>query len=219
MADKPQRYITPKGVAVFPWLDKPDTKYKPEGEYRCKVRFSEEVATPLIEQLQPLHDKAVEAARKNPKRKAMPEKKFEALITPLYNDVTDEEGNPTGEVEFNFKRLASGVSKKTGKPWAIKPDLFDAKGRKLAADAKVYGGSLVKISFEVVPYDTPKSVGIKLSLAGVQVIKLVEGQGRSAGQYGFGDESEDEDADEVNENFADESTGGSDDDTGEGDAF
>lgn len=197
MADKPKKFITPKGVAVFPWLNKADTKWKPEGEYRVKLRLSEEAAAPLIEQLQPLLDASVAEALKNPKRKAMPAKKFEALITPLYTEVVDEDGNPTGDLEFNFKRTASGVSKKTGKAWSIKPDLFDAKGKQLPADVAVYGGSLVKVSFEVMPYDTAKAVGIKLSLAGVQVIKLVEGGGRSADSYGFGDESDDEDADDA----------------------
>jgi hypothetical protein len=91
---------------------------------------------------------------KDPKNKG---KKIKLQEQDFYSKVVDENGDETGEVEFNFKRTASGVSKKTNEPWAIKPDLFDAKGKPLAADARVFGGSIVKVSFEVVPYDTPKA--------------------------------------------------------------
>lgn len=192
------RFTSPKGVAVFPWLNKPDTKFKEQGEYRTKLRMSAEDAEPLIAKLQPLFDAAVAEAKKNPKRKG---KKI--AVNDFYTTVVDDDGNETGEVEFNFKRTASGISKKTNEPWAVKPDLFDAKGQPLRADAKIYGGSILKVSFDVMPYDTPQGTGIKLSLAAVQVIKLVEGN-RNASTYGFGDESDDDDADEVENNDSDD---------------
>ena len=213
MSDKPQRYISPKGVAIFPWLDKADTKWKSEGEYRCKLQVSADEGEKLVAKLQPLFDAAIEKAKKNPARKG---KKI--VEQEFFTMAVDEDGNETGDYLFNFKRTASGVSKKTGKAWAIKPDLFDAKGKKLPADVKIYGGSIVKVSFEVIPYDTPKATGIKLSLAGVQVLKLVEGNGRSAAQYGFEDESDDEDAEPIS---SDNDTTSSDDteDADSGDAF
>jgi hypothetical protein len=218
MAEKRTRYITPKGVAMFPWLNKADTKFKAEGEYRVKVRIAEADAQPLIDKLQALYDEAIKAAitkrQQDPKQKG---KKVKLQEQDFYSKVVDENGDETGEVEFNFKRTASGVSKKTNEPWAIKPDLFDAKGKPLSPDARVFGGSIVKVSFEVVPYDTPKATGIKLSLAAVQVLKLVEGT-RDAGQYGFGDESEDDDADSTSDDSA-AGAEGSGDDTGSGDEF
>ena len=45
------RYVTPKGIAVFPWLGKADTKFKPEGQYKITLRLSEEAAKPLIDKL------------------------------------------------------------------------------------------------------------------------------------------------------------------------
>jgi hypothetical protein len=217
--NRPVKFTSPKGVAVYPWLDKADTKWKPEGEYRIKLRIPEEAALKLIEKLQPLFEKSLADAHAkfaaNPKNKG---KKAKIVEQEYYTKVTDDDGDETGEYEFNFKRTASGVSKKTNKPWAIKPDLFDAAGRPLAADVKVYGGSVCKVSFEVIPYDTPKATGIKLSLCAVQVIKLVEGSGRSAGQYGFNDESDDEDAE--GEGFGgDEGTTSDGDEGGSGDAF
>jgi hypothetical protein len=103
-----------------------------------------------------------------------------------WHAVVDEEGNETGDVEFNFKRTASGVSKKTGEKWAIKPDLFDKAGEKLAPDVQVFGGSVCRVSFSATTYDTAAAgIGIKLNLEAVKVIKLIESN-RSAESHGFG---------------------------------
>jgi hypothetical protein len=217
--EKRTRITTPKGVAVFPWLNKPDTKWKPEGEYRVKVRIPTEAAQPLIDQLQPTHDAIVKESKaafaKNPKNKG---KKWNNKVIDFYTTVVDENGDETGEVEFNFKRRASGISAKTNEPWSIKPDLFDAKGKPLNPDAKVFGGSIVKVSFEVNSYDKPIGTGISLSLCAVQVIKLVEGQ-RSAEQYGFGNESEDDDADTSGDDPVDGDSDDAEGGEGAGDEF
>jgi hypothetical protein len=183
---RPPKIVTPKGMAIYPWLNKPDTKFKPEGEYRLKLRLSEEAAAPLLEKLQPMFDAAVAEAKKNPKNKG---KKLKT--NDLFNKVLDDDGNETGDIDFNFKRLASGISKKDSKPWSATLDLVDAKGNKLSPEARVFGGSIVKVSFTPNPYDKPIGCGLSLRLEAVQVIKLVEGQR----DYGFGDESEDDDAD------------------------
>lgn len=210
--EKQKPVISPKGVAKYAWLNKPDTKFKDAGEYKVTLVMSKEAAEPMMKLLAPLHKKAVAAAKANPKNKN------KTLTTwPFYKDVLDDNGDETGEVEFNFKRTASGISKKTQKPWSIVPDLFDAKGRPLPADAKVYGGSIIKVAFTVGAYDKPVGNGISLRLESVQVIKLVEGSGRSATSYGFDDEGDDEDADtdaadgegtDTDEGAAEDSNGG-----------
>lgn len=186
---RPPKIVTPKGMAIYPWLNKPDTKFKPEGEYRLKLRLSEEAAAPLLEKLQPMFDAAVAEAKKNPKNKGKTLKKND-----LFVKVIDDDGNETGDIDFNFKRSASGITKQgpnTGKAWSAVLDLVDAKGNKLSPEARVFGGSIVKVSFTPNPYDKPIGCGLSLRLEAVQVIKLVEGQR----DYGFGDESEDDDAD------------------------
>lgn len=187
--EKTKRYVTPKGTAMYPWLNKADTKFKAAGEYRLGLRLSPEAAQPMIDMLQPMWDAAVAAAKKNPKNKG---KKYPTFD--FYKQALDADGNETGEIEFSFKRMASGISTKTKEPWAIKPDLFDSAGNKLSPEAKVFGGSIVKVSYSVSPYDKPIGNGISLRLEAVKVIKLVEGN-RDQGQYGFGDDSEDEDSD------------------------
>ena len=208
MSDKkkrPEKIITPKGVFVYPWVNKPDTKWKQEGEYRVTLKLEKEAARDLVKKLKPLYEDAIAKAKANPKKK---NKKVKVQDAP-WSMETDDDGNETGFVLFKFKRRASGV-KKDGTPWAIKPDLFDAKGNPLPASAQVFGGTIGKVSFTAEAYDTAIGAGISLRLEGAQVIKLVEGQGRNASAYGFGDESDDDDADEV-ESDDDSDDDGSDD--------
>lgn len=195
MADKKQkqpRLVTPKGVAIFPWLNKPDTKFNPEGQYRVKLRLPAEAAQPLIDKLEAMRQEAIAKWKANPKNKG---KKCKEQDTP-WQPVLDEEGDETGEVTMNFKRRASGVSQKTGEPWSIKPDLFDRDGNKLPSDAQIFGGSVLKVSFTPNVYDTAAAgVGVSLSLDAAKVLKLVDSN-RSADSYGFGDDSDDDDADD-----------------------
>lgn len=199
MADKQRNpvFITPKGIAVFLWLRKPDTKYKPEGEYRIKLRVSKDEAQPMLDKLQAQLDEYVVSAKAafatNPKNKG---KKFNPTVKAVYTECVDDAGNDTGEVELNFKRLASGVSKKTQEPWTARVDLFDAYNNPLPPNVDVWGGSLVRVSFESGVYDKPATgIGLSFRLKAVKVIKLVEGGQRTAASCGFGDDSDDDDAD------------------------
>src|SRR4051812_10677961 len=113
--DKPIRYTTPPGVAVFPRLNEPDAKFKDAGEYSVILQLSEADAAPLLAQLQPIYDAAIDAASANPKNK---NKKL--VDWPLYSDAIDANKDVIpGVLQFKFKKLASGVSKKTGKAWNI----------------------------------------------------------------------------------------------------
>lgn len=201
---KKVRFTTPKGIAIFPWLNKPDTKFKPEGTYKVTLRLDASAAEQLKEKLQPLFDKAIAAAKSNPKNKGKKVK-----VNDYFTDVVDDTGDYTGQCDFNFKMTASGVSKKDGRPWSMKPDLFDAKGDPLPADTAVWGGSLIKVGFEATAYDKPIGAGLSLRMNAVQVIKLVSAS-RDASMHGFTDESDDDDADAPSTG-GDESGGGSGD--------
>jgi hypothetical protein len=210
---KPEKIITPKGTMIYLWLNKPDTKWKEEGEYRVELKVDAEAAAPLLKTIDKLYAAAIKKARANPKHK---NKKVKEQDKP-YTLELDDDGNETGLVLFKFKRRASGV-KKDGSPWAIKPDVFNSKGEKLDPAIQVWGGSVGKVSFTAEPYDTPIGAGLSLRLEGVQVIKLVEGSGRSAESYGFGNESDDDDADETDDDESDDADD-EDSDAEEGDEF
>lgn len=203
---------TPKGIASWPRLAEPDTKFKPEGEYSVKLRLRGADAANLVAIIDQFHDEVCEhfaddikeakAKEKNPKkREAIPER-ADSPYKELY-----ENDAPTGEYEFNFKMKASGVSKKTGKPWTRKPSVFDSKARPLQGEAlaKVGGGSVIKVVGEARPFYTAAlGAGVSLALEAVQVIEVKTFGDRSASAFGFGDEGGDDDGASAN-GFTDES--------------
>ena len=41
MTNNNPRYVTPTGIANYPWLVEPDTKFNPDGDYRVTMIFNE----------------------------------------------------------------------------------------------------------------------------------------------------------------------------------
>jgi hypothetical protein len=203
-----------RGIAVYPWLKKPDTKFDADGVFKTDLRVSEEDAQALIEIITEAQNEAKEEAEK--KAKAKRKKAKEADLP--YSEALDEDGEETGEVMFRFKSKASGTSKKTGKRWSRTLPLFDAKGKK--TKVSVYGGSEIIVAFTAQPWVNPKmEYGVKLQLEAVQIIDLVTGGGGgSASSYGFGEEDgfDASDAeDEEDTETEDEDEGASDEDDDE----
>lgn len=200
MADKkPQNFkgTTPRGTFRYPALSKPDfgTKDypKPDGEYKVGLILSEEDAQPLIKDLQPAYDKAIEEAEAKfaelpvATRKKLKEVTKNDLYTIEYDKETEE---PTGNLIFNFKMKASGKNKK-GEAWNRKPAIFDAGARKpLVKVPEIWGGTIGKVSFEAVPYfvSGTGAAGLSLRLNAAQIIELRSGGQRDASDYGFGEE-------------------------------
>lgn len=210
MATTPKRpkFISPKGVFNYPKLTTPDTKFKPEGEY--SVGLVLDTDSPECQKLMAQIDKAAAESLAECKAKAKnaaEAKKWETKSVP-YAEILDEEtGEPTGQTKFSFKMTASGTSKKTGKEWSRKPALFDAKGKPITQDIKIGGGTIGKISYELMPWGTLQlGASVKLALEGAQIIDLKTWGERDAKSYGFGEEEGygfEEEA-EDNGGFADE---------------
>lgn len=191
MSDRKIKYVTPAGVAVYPRLNEPDTKYKKEGEYSVKLRFKpSELPAEWLAQFEALLDESFEQ-----KKAELIEKKHGAKAKSLTRrDVVQEEmdretGEPTGYVTINCKMKASGISK-AGKPWSRKPVLFDAARNTLDPAPAVWGGSVLKVAGEAMTYYAPNDniVGVTFYLNAVQVLKLVTGGGGDASSFGFGEE-------------------------------
>jgi len=191
-----------KGTFVYPRLNTPDTKFKAEGEYQVRVRVSAEEAQPVIEKVDALATEAFENARaeiedeiKVATAAKKPVGKLKEKLAKLkytdkcYKQALDDDGNETGEVEFNFKMTASGVSKKNGKPWSRAPQVFDAKGKELKGKAipSIWGGTVGRVDGFYNPFCTAVGAGVSLRLEAVQIITLQSGSGSaSAAQRGFG---------------------------------
>lgn len=186
------RYVTDTGVAIYPYLIDPDTEYNAEGEYKVKLRLAPDAEVydtkraslgSTQEFLDEMLEKAIEKAKQENKGRI---KEAE----PPYQ--IDED---TGDLLVNFKLKATGTTR-DGKPFTQSPALFDAKGKPFEGE-ELWGGSKLKVSFEVVPFYTKLiGAGITLRLKAAQVIELRQGGGASADSYGFGEEEgyEEEDA-------------------------
>jgi hypothetical protein len=197
------KVVTPKGVAIYPKLNKPDTKFDAAGVFEVKLKFDPaaedgvlgKTATSWadIKAAVDAQQEGFLAAKKadlmkgdgKAKNKA---KSIESVEWGAEPDV-DDEGDETGLIVMKAKMKASGKSKE-GKPWTRAPMLFDAKNKKLGEDVQIWGGSVLKVAGKIVPYYNAKDnvVGSTMYLEAVQVIDLVSGQGRDAGAYGFGEE-------------------------------
>ncbi len=217
---KPKRdvRITPKGVAVWPRLNEPDTKYKDEGEYTVKLAFDtdDKEARKLIVDLEKIRDEQyAQWKSENPKKAKT------ATLGPVYTDELDDDGEETGRILLNFKMKASGVSKKTGKKWTRKPDIFPAKGKDpLKNPPSIGGGSVLRVSFEYFTtfVESSKTFYLSLRMNAVKLIELVEFGKKDAKGHGFEDEDgyegstsdfddDDDDSDEKSEDSDDDDDG------------
>ncbi len=176
--EKKPRFTTPAGIAQYPRLNQPDTKFNPDGEYKVKLEITNpsDVAT-----LSAFLDEQVEKSLKLA-TKENPGKKIKQ------GDAPYEVDEDTGKMVVNFK-LKAKVKTKSGEEFEQRPALFDAKGKPFN-DVNVGGGSKIKVAYEVIPFYTALvGASISLRLKAVQVIDLVEySGGASADSYGFGEE-------------------------------
>lgn len=176
-----QTHTSPKGVAIYPRLNSPDYKFKDEGEFKVKLSMPLEQAQAFIDKIEEARAEAV--ADMKAERAAKGNKKKMKEADPPYEEMED------GTVQFNFKMKHKVKGKKDGKVYKLFPALFDAKGKPLAKGINIGGGSVLKVAFNFVPFDTPAAgAGVTMRMSAVQVIDLVEFGQKSASGFGFGEE-------------------------------
>lgn len=152
------RVTSPQGIAVYPKIEKPDTKFNSDGVYSIDLDLDQNEGGELAAKLQKIADQTYAEeckakGKKALKRADMPWKSTE-----------------DGKIRFKFKLKAKGGTGE--KQWDQKPALFDAKGNPVK-DLNVGSGSIVKVAFDVVPYFTAMvGHGLSLRLRAVQVIEL-----------------------------------------------
>jgi hypothetical protein len=163
---------TPAGIARFPSLNRPDTKFSEVGVYKVNLEMSSEDAEPFIKQIEALFAEFLED-----KKRELKKDKLKLHAAPW------EEND--GLVQLKLKVPAMGKNKETGEEYSRKPTLFDAAGKE--EDVNIGGGSKLKVA--VVPYcwyTASLGAGITLQPKAVQVLDLVTwGNGGSAQAYGF----------------------------------
>jgi hypothetical protein len=171
MANDYIKGVTKMGKAIYPHLNKPDVRFQKEGVYKVTLELNEEDAKDLLKHIED-GLKTAQAESKSTKTANLPYK-------------TDEDNNYL----FNFKCKASGITK-TGQTWEQRPKVFDSKGTPLPKDTLVWGGTTLKVAYEIIPYSNNMlGSGVSLRLKAVQVHELVSGGGASADSYGFQEET------------------------------
>ena len=165
-----------KGTALWAKVFEPDTKFYANGIYSVNVLIPEAEAVELCEYLD-----GVVQQRYAEEVKAKPKLKNGLSTKTPYEPEYDQNGDPTGNIEFKLK-LKAKVQARDGSTYEQKPIVVDAKRTPMSADTNVGNGSVIKAAYEPIPYmmASTKQVGVSLRLKGVQILELVEyGNGAS----------------------------------------
>ena len=67
MSTKLVSFTTPQGVAQYPYLSSPDTKFSEEGDYKVNLILSKEEAAPIIAQIDEVMKDNLETNKKEKK--------------------------------------------------------------------------------------------------------------------------------------------------------
>lgn len=203
---------TPAGIAVYPKLNAPDTKFKAGGEFAVRLKLTEAEAQPIIDKYEAalakyFEDVKAELMAGDGKDKAKA-KQLKLAADKPYKPEFDDEGEPNGFMLVNFK-MPHRITREGKEDLLLYPDVFDAAGKKLKNVPAIWGGSKLAVAGQLRPFSTAIGVGMSLRLQAVQIIELVSQGQRDAGGYGFG-------ATEGGYESNDEFPAGSDDDAPSG---
>ena len=175
---KKQMFVTPKGVARFPWLTVPDTRFDKEGKYKIDLvlDLEDEAAAQFVDALSQENKAHWDEVAKKDKSKAAASK---SPHDPFKPDIDRSTGDETGKIVVKFSSQ-------------FPPTLWDAARQKITGDIKVGGGSEVRVAFVKNFYYNAKDkeCGMNLYLQQVQIIKLVEYGSQSVAAEGFDDEGD-----------------------------
>lgn len=201
---EPSEKFIISGVAVYPKVNTPDTKFKAEGHYTARTRLDENFSDELMAKLLKLRDDKYDLVVAGINDKSIgpkwnPKERTSKLAALKKADVgataeTDKQGEETGYFLLTPKMVASGVSKRDKKPWARSPKIFDSKNKIMKLVPKIFGGTEWKVAVEAKAYfapgtkDAPPVVGVTYYLDAIQILKLVKAGDRTAESYGFGEE-------------------------------
>lgn len=174
------KFTTPTGIAQFPWITTPDTRFNADGDYKVTLLLSEEAAAPVVAKLEKVWADYQATLTGAKTKKAPSSMGFDKEYT--------EDGDETGNVLFKIKTKAK-FTKKDGSVVSRTVDCFDSEGQPFTPD-NLWGGSKIKVNVSAMGYDAGGNLGVTLKMNAVQVIELNAGNGGNASSYGFGAEED-----------------------------
>ena len=183
---KQKNPITPVAPCLYPFLKKPDTRWKNEGEYKVSLVFDQD--DDFIGKVEAKAKK--EFALKKKDMKPADAKKVE-YVSPVKVEVDDDD-KETGNVRLSFKSNAQFTDKKTDEVVKVKMKIFDAQGKAITDIPNIGNGSKLAIAFKAVGSvikDRKGNIDFYLSLwmNAVQLVELIE-YNPDGSSFGFGKE-------------------------------
>jgi hypothetical protein len=193
-------YQSPFGIAVHPWLTRPDTKFNTDGIFKTGLLLE---PSPEVEAFVTFVEAAAQAAFEEETAKMTPgERKKYTLYSPVEKE-EDDQGNPTGNYIAHFKQNA--IIRRADKTEIIVTiGIKDASGKR-DVHKPVFGGSVIRVMYSprVVKVASSQKAGVRLDFASVQVKKLQE----SSRGFGAVEGYEEEDNDPRDQNNFDPAEG------------
>ena len=148
------------GEAIYPHLNKPDVRFNEYGEYKVTLKVGKQDASAMVKLIDQACEDSLATAEKEAKGK-----KIKPAATKPYKLEGDN-------VFFKFKMRASGKNKKTNEMFSQRPSLFDAKKNPIPASQSIWGGSLMKVAYQLIPYHTPMlGAGVSARLKAFKILK------------------------------------------------
>jgi hypothetical protein len=179
-------FTSPIGVFVYPWINKPDTKFASGGSglYKVDLDLQGEAAASLRAKIDAAVDQAweleIEQVPEGPARK-----KFETVWRKdyPYEIVEDDQGHPTGHIKFHFKQNATIKDKKSGEEKAVTIGIYDAENNPV--HKAIFGGSEGRVRYAMRNYKfaSGKTISVRLDFAMVQVTKMAMGSGSGGSAF------------------------------------
>lgn len=185
MAEAPRKKtvyeFSPLGeTQVGTWINKADIKFNEAGVFKSPILVTGTDALRFKEKV----DVAAQAYFEEQTEEMTPgERKKWNLYVP-YEEVEDDEGNPTGGIVFDFKQNAT-IRLRDGTEKAVKIAVKDSKNADL--DKAIFPGTVLRtmFAFRGIKVAGTKQLGVRMDFAAVQIFKLSEGRGSgSFGNFG-----------------------------------
>lgn len=169
---------SPFGPAIHPWVNRPDTKFNAEGVFKVGLRLSGKEAEDLKAEI----DTDAQAFFDEVTAEMTPGERKKWSIHYPYTVEEDDDGNPTGDIIFNFRQNAV-IKLRDGSTKEVKVGVYDSMDNDM--HKPVFGGSILRVMFSKrgIKMVSNKSAGIRLDFSMVQVKELAKGTG---GGRGFG---------------------------------
>lgn len=163
------KLTTPRGIATFPALARPDTKFDELGQYKADLSVPSMEAKPLMAQLTEIFKRHTGKAP------------VQAENTMWKLETDSDTGEATGNVIFKIR--VKNRMRRDGQMWDRKPKLFDASLKSISVNP--WGGTEMVVSMSVYCWDAAGKKGVSLQPIAVQIINLVEGGSAAGDSFGF----------------------------------